>query len=292
MESRRNKSSRIARRAVHQEARPSGPDSPEVEKYATESDSSQGDLPGNQNQDIPNPEPAVITNKKAKTNKWSNEDYRNVLRAFFTAQLRPMGNVTQDTYENWRKIVGPEFRTNIDAGKLGNVRRDIINSKRLTDAQIEQVRIEISEEPREIEIGDNHNVVERAGELRVNVVNLSPDDIENMVNVVRNGRDPLAREEDQNDAYKERNREKIEEACQNIIRELSVIDLTEMTNRENLPKITPNSKANEMIKLYNVALKEVIKNAEKDLNTMNNLFYSTAKVITAELGVKVKKKRQ
>ncbi|XP_042889217.1 uncharacterized protein LOC122264411 [Penaeus japonicus] len=292
METRRNKPSRIARRAVHQGARPSGPDSPEVEKYATESDSSQDDLPGNQNQDITNPEPAVITNQKAKRNKWSIEDYRSVLRAFFTAQLRPMGNVTQDTYENWREIVGPEFRTNIDAGKLGNVRRDIINNKRLTDAQIEQVRIEIAEQPRGIGIFDDDNVVERAGELRVNLVNLSPDQIESIVNVVRNGGDPLAREENQNDAYQERNREKIEEAYQNIIREMSVVDLTEMTTRENLPKITLNSKANEMIKLYNVALKEVIKHIGKDLNTINNLFYSTAKVITSELGVKVKKKRQ
>ena len=73
-------------------------DLPEVEKYATESNSSENDLQGNQNQDIPNTEPVVIaTNQppKAKRTKWTKEEYKIVLQAFYKALSNPNTHTTQ-----------------------------------------------------------------------------------------------------------------------------------------------------------------------------------------------------
>ena len=111
--------------------------------------SSEDDLPGNQNQDIPNPKPVVIPpNKppKAKRTRWTKEEYKIVLRAFYTAQKNPIANLTEQTFIEWRKVVGNDVRENIDSNKLANVRRDIIRNKRLTDAEIDQIRTQIRNE--------------------------------------------------------------------------------------------------------------------------------------------------
>ena len=75
-----------------------GRNQPGIKKYATGINSSEDDLPGNQNQDIPNPEPVVITpNKppKAKRTPWTKEEYKTVLIAFYTSQKSPITNRTE-----------------------------------------------------------------------------------------------------------------------------------------------------------------------------------------------------
>ena len=69
----RSKSYHLVRRASQQGTRPPGRSQPGIEKCGTGINSSEDDLPGNQNQDIPNPEPVVIPpNKppKAKRTRW------------------------------------------------------------------------------------------------------------------------------------------------------------------------------------------------------------------------------
>ena len=149
----RNKSYRLVRRVGQQGTRPSGGNQPEVEKYASGTNSSEDDLPGNQNQENPNPEPAVIPPKqsKVKRTRWTKEEYKTVLRAFYTAHKNPTSNLTTQTFTEWRKIVGNDVRENLDPNKLANVRRDIIKNKRLTDAEIDQIRTSIQN----AEVGDN-----------------------------------------------------------------------------------------------------------------------------------------
>ena len=55
----RSKSNHLVRRAGQQGTRPPGRKQPGIEKCATGVNTSEDDLPGNQNQDIPNPEPVV-----------------------------------------------------------------------------------------------------------------------------------------------------------------------------------------------------------------------------------------
>ena len=52
------------------------------------------------------------------------------MSAFYQALNEPKNNNTKHTYEIWRREVG-EHRPYIDANKVANVRRDIMNKKRL-----------------------------------------------------------------------------------------------------------------------------------------------------------------
>ena len=85
----RSKSYRLVRRAGQQGTHPLGRNQPGIEKCATGINSSEDDLSGNQNQDIPNPEPVVMPPNKppqAKRTRWTKEEYKTILRAFYTAQ--------------------------------------------------------------------------------------------------------------------------------------------------------------------------------------------------------------
>ena len=73
----------LVHRAGQQGTCPPGRNYPGIEKCGTGINSSEDYLPGNQNQDIPNPEPIVIPpNKppKAKRTRWTKEEYKTVLR--------------------------------------------------------------------------------------------------------------------------------------------------------------------------------------------------------------------
>ena len=112
---------------------------------------------------------------KVKRTRWTKEEYKTVLRAFYTAQKNPTSNLTTQTFTEWRKIVGNEVRENLDSNKLANVRRDIIKNKRLTDAEIDQIRISI----RNAEVVDNATEpqpVDNATEPEPVVVNQEPND--------------------------------------------------------------------------------------------------------------------
>ena len=60
------------------------------------------------------------------------------MTAFYQALNEPKNNNTKRTFEIWRKEVG-KHRPYIDANKLANVRRDIVNKKGLTEAEVEDI---------------------------------------------------------------------------------------------------------------------------------------------------------
>ena len=261
--------------------------------------SSTNDLQGNQNQENPNPEPAVIQPKqRERRTKWSSEDYRNVLRAFYIAQSNPMRNTTEQTYVEWRKLVGHNIRVYIDANKLANVRRDIIKNKRLNDAQIDIIRNEIRNIERNNAENENVENVVRVDPL-VRLENLTTIEIQNRIAEVRRGheiipeREAAVREENVlRDVFIENNREKLLDAREDILRELAITAETDMEERNPLPKLTLSSKTNSAIKLYNVALSEIVRDTDQDLTSLNNIVYATAKAITNKLGVKTRKSKK
>ena len=85
---------------------PPGRNQPGIEKCATGINSSGDDLPGNQNQDIPNPEPVVIPPSKppeAKKTRWTKEEYKTILRAFYNTQknidsIHQLNNFTMEPF--------------------------------------------------------------------------------------------------------------------------------------------------------------------------------------------------
>ena len=96
MENNQRKSSRIARRAVKQGARPSVMDQAEVEKCTTGTNSAHPQAsPGHLNEETPhlgpldNVEAANQSKKKRVT--WTREEYKQVMEAYVTAQMKPSG---------------------------------------------------------------------------------------------------------------------------------------------------------------------------------------------------------
>ena len=109
---------------------------PGVEKCTTRSTASlqkqsdgnqaQGDLPAGPSRVTP------TTEEKDKRQKWSRENYKEVMYAFYRSLEKPGGSHTENTFEIWRSR-NHNVRMNLNGNKLANVWRDIIKKKRLTD---------------------------------------------------------------------------------------------------------------------------------------------------------------
>ena len=112
----------------------------EVEKYVTGTNSFPEYSSEQQNRENPNlgplDPPSHKNISKVKRIKWTREEYKEVMTAFYQALKEPKDNTAKQTYELWRQKVG-EHRSYIDANKLANVRLIIIEIKnqRLTAAE-------------------------------------------------------------------------------------------------------------------------------------------------------------
>ena len=120
----RSKSCRISRRADNEGPRPLVRNQAGVEKSATGTDFSQP-LGSHQNRDQANPElprtMTQVTRKKNTRTKWTNEEHKEVLFAFYCALNEPSGrNVTETTCNTW-KAHSKNPREYFDCNKLGNV---------------------------------------------------------------------------------------------------------------------------------------------------------------------------
>ena len=68
------------------------------------------------------------------------------MRAHYHATLNPEKTTSQrETYNIWREQ-NPDARPNIDFNKLGTVRRGIVNKKRLTDSEINNIIKSVKDE--------------------------------------------------------------------------------------------------------------------------------------------------
>ena len=161
---------------------------------------------------------------------------------------------------------------NIDSDKLGNVRRDIIRNKRLTDAEIDQIRTQIRNE----EEAEQHFIENMNLEPIVLIPQLNMNEVQNRIGEVRNA---SINDEDPESQYNftEQYSQEIEETGLDILREFSRIEHQDFTERDPLPKITNSAKLNPKIKLYNVALKKILTNKECDLSNLNATIYATGK---------------
>ena len=100
----------IARRAGQQGARPPGSDQAEVEKLSTDLPS-QPSVETNPTESLSQqgpstPEhPATNTDRRNTRQKWTREDYIEVMFCYYKAKADPSEGVTKDTYRIWRKEI-------------------------------------------------------------------------------------------------------------------------------------------------------------------------------------------
>ena len=257
MELNKRYSSCIARRAVKQGARPSVMDQAEVEKLMTGTNSSIESLHGNQNQEESNPGPSDTPSQqiraKGKRMKWTREEYKLVLYAYYYAPEKPSEtNCTTRTYKNWRNN-NKDVRPHIDANKLANVRRDIVKNKRLTDEEIHKIKEEIR---KDIVSESNDNTSEDTNKGKEQHLTALADNIVGKIFQCRDIVTEKMTETDTEDIAIEtlekdrtENLESTTPMLQNIeikiikekiLRELGIIQNTKISNRGPLHKIQNN----------------------------------------------------
>ena len=266
---------RIGRRAGYQGSRPSGGYQPEDEKCATENNPPNTGLGLQQrvNPEAGPPQsPPTNNTRKAQRTKWTREDYREVMRAFYCAKHKPNNSsVTEETYKVWRSKV-PNAREYMDANKLANVRRNIINKKYLTGAELTDlencVKTEYEETPVESE-GDNASGTQQNTREDEKTENLLPET-------------QGSKETEQNPVSENNGRkEEIDEMRVNILRELAKTQNTSLEERENIPKIRHDAKMTNTISVVDKAIEDILKDTDLDLTTLNEIIYSAARVATS-----------
>ena len=225
---------------------------------------------------------------------------------------------TEQTYKLWRERNKTESEY-IDANKLANVRRDVLHKKRLTEAEINEIKeevktillkvknniekreengekdkIEIESEDEEIFLGfDNDIEAVFLKDCRVVVEDLFQKEEEAIKKV---DKDPIDDHYgDEEGLEQELWNEEIENIKRRILNELGVgvVQETKMKDREPLNKMNIDKKAKALAKLGNLAMGSITQDVCPDLTKYNEVLYATAKVMT-ELcsgSTKTKKKK-
>ena len=236
--------------------------------------------------DIPENGPLNPTSpkkQKQKRHKWTREEYREIMKAYFKACLYPSEqNNTEQTYAIWSKN---KQHDNMDANKLANLRRDIVKNNRLTSAELEEIKREIHSDRNEM-TSANKTCAEIAPELYQEWFD------ENEHEQTFHGFEPDNSIIEDNQQENHQDRAKIDILKDDIIKEWTTLEHQTMQDRILLPKIQLNRANRKTIELANRAVKEVTTIIGKDITTLNGLIYSAATVITRHCGVKLVKKKQ
>ena len=216
---------------------------------------------------------------KAKIIKWSREEYKEVMTAFYQALKEPKDNTTKQTYKLWRQKVG-EHVSYIDANKLVNVRRDIMKKNRLTAAEIEEIKMKIRQ--------PINTEQQNPEDAKVRLENLTPEQLENTIEQVRQGNEiNNINQPVQNETFAVENQKAIEEIKIEILEEFFKTQNMNIEEQEPLLKLETNKKNKLSTMIGNIALDQIIKDIKpKDTTTLNELTHSTAKAITERYGMR------
>ena len=285
-----NFSYRIGRRAGKQGPRPSAGNQAEVEKYATGTNSAHQANEDHHAEDTPHrgPQNAPTKNRqRERRNQWTREEYMEVMEAYFKALSKPNASVTTDAYNIWR-TQNPNKRPNMDPNKLANTRRDIINKKRVTDMEIQAIKDKVIDKSDCIENNSRHEDNPSA-EAEDDDLPVENDEVDTQNNAQEQLSDSRVTE-----AQQHTNDEDVATMMEDILRKWEIVKETDVTKRPPIPKIKHTRQAKKALETANEAIKLI--KAKKDqklsLTEVNELFYSSALVVSDTLGIKARSKPQ
>ena len=98
------------------------------------------------------------------------------MKAFYGALKEPKDN---DETNLWTMQKVGQHRSYIDTNKLANVRREIMKKNRLAAAEIEEIKMKIRE--------SINTEQKNPQDARVRLENLTPEQVENIIEQVRQG---------------------------------------------------------------------------------------------------------
>ena len=73
--------------------------------------------------------------------------------AFYMSLEKPSGSHAENTFSIWRSR-SHNVRMNLNGNKLANVRRDIMNNKRLTDVELREIKEKVIADMKDIDSGN------------------------------------------------------------------------------------------------------------------------------------------
>ena len=141
---------RIARRAGQQGARPSVSGQAEVKKLATDLPS-QPAVADNLTESLSQQGPSTPeragnnTDRRNTRQKWTREDYIEVMFCYYKAKADPSEGVTKKTSRLWRKR-NPNERPNLTDNALMNQRRFIEKQNKLTGIELDNIKQRVENE--------------------------------------------------------------------------------------------------------------------------------------------------
>ena len=244
-------------------------------------------------------------NKKETRKKWTREDYKDVMYAFYFALEKPsQGSTTKRTYVIWKNKQKDNERDYIDANGLANVRRDIMRNHRLTQAEIAHIKVRVREEI-ELSNGNDKESETRDKDTENTVTVCTDRDTIEQVHAVQEATNRSTEEqnEQQNESTENQNKQQDDNRKSNkrgadtniqlnedeiekfrllILNELSKVQHTNMTDREPLRKIRINKKVKMNTRLVNAALEIITEQEDFEATHLNELIYAASKVITEQ----------
>ena len=256
----------IARRAGQQGARPPVSDQAEVEKLSTDLPP-QLSVEANPNESLSQQGPSTLerpatnVDRRNTRQKWTREDYIEVMFCCYKAKADPSEGVTKDTYRIWRGR-NPNQRPNLTDNTLMNQRRFIEKQNKLTGIETDEIKQRVGSELNVQNSQTDTEVDDVAVEEANNAIE------ETKVDEVDQSQNPFV----------------IEDLAKEIRSARAEWENTSITERPHLPKITVNRKAELLIKQANQAIQLEIAEETPELNNINLLQYVTAYVVSEKLG--------
>ena len=234
----------FACRIAQQGARPPSRNQVGVEKSSNGTTSTDTDLIGNLTETLSQRGPSDTENmsrnaKKTSRQRWTKEEYVQVMTALYEAKFMPMeGSNTEQTCRLWREKQ-PKSRPAIDANKLANVRSDIIKSKRLEEAVLQQLQNNIREKAEKRHISSSSS----------SSSNIADDDIQDfdMHHQLLANDPPDIEASNQTNTNHSAASNDINTMSEKVMIKLEELKHQELFDRIQLPKIRKDRKAKELI---------------------------------------------
>ena len=180
--------------------------------------------------------------------KWTQEDYIEVMFCYYKAMADPNEGVTRDAYRIWRER-NPNGRPNLTDNALMNQRRFIEKQNKLTEIELDNIK----------------QRVENELDVQNNQTNSVTDDVS--VEETNN----LHEEPTEEDVEPTQNSSEFSDLVNEIKKAKAEWENIRMTERPPLPKIPMNRKTELLITQANQAIKLMIAEEVPNLNNVNLL---------------------
>lgn len=214
-----------------------------------------------ENTSITLPDNSISLNKRQK---WSKQQYKEVIWAYHYAIKTENENITSGTYTIWRAR-NPNIFPGMNEKNLSNQRRFILKENKLTEAEIAEIISDVT-----------FRIQEREDDDPTRQERLEKQDVDTVTSIISEVPDA----------------EEIADMENKIIIKLQEIKKQEIEERKFLNKIKNIKQVSKNIEVANKVLTKLTADKNMNITEINEVIYATAAVIANEKIIKRENKTQ